>query len=176
MEIVPAQLSQHQSWLAARRRLNPKPKVEVKINDLTPNAVPMPLKIGTPQPEYSLTYGRPRRLMIDDFIRAACKHFNVSRIDFLSDRRPKNLFMPRQIAAYLARTMTGNSLPEIGRRFGGKDHTTIMHSVRKIERLRLEDDKVNADVEAIRSAVQSSCDAYQTTGGASCNSVQTTAI
>jgi hypothetical protein len=161
-------------------RLNPKPKVtaRIQINNLTPDAVSLPLNIGSPIPDYRISYGqapsvgKPR---IDDFIRAACRHFGVARDEFLSSRRPKNLYLPRQVAAYLARTLTDHSLPEIARRFGGRDHTTIMHSVAKIGRLLNEDEAIRAHVEAVRSEAESLCGAYQNNRSASCSYRQITA-
>ena len=63
------------------------------------------------------------------------RQYNVSRSDLLSSRRTANVVRPRQVAMYLAKTLTLRSLPEIGRRFGGRDHTTVLHAVRKIEAL-----------------------------------------
>jgi len=63
------------------------------------------------------------------------RQYNVSRSDLLSSRRTANVVRPRQVAMYLAKTLTLRSLPEIGRRFGGRDHTTVLHAVRKIEGL-----------------------------------------
>lgn len=75
---------------------------------------------------------RPR---IEQIQRAVCERFKVARNDLLSSRRTANVVHPRQIAMYLAKTMTLKSLPEIGRRFGGRDHTTVLHAVRKMSRL-----------------------------------------
>jgi chromosomal replication initiation ATPase DnaA len=66
---------------------------------------------------------------------AAITHFGLSRAEFFSERRTHDVVVPRQIAMYLAKIFTIRSLPEIGRRFGGKDHTTVLHAVRKIESL-----------------------------------------
>jgi chromosomal replication initiator protein len=70
--------------------------------------------------------------MIEDIQRTVARQYNVSRADLLSSRRTANVVRPRQIAMYLAKTLTLRSLPEIGRRFGGRDHTTVLHAVRKI--------------------------------------------
>jgi chromosomal replication initiator protein len=86
----------------------------------------------------------PKRVKIEDIQRAVARHYNVSRADMLSSRRTANVVRPRQIAMYLAKTLTLRSLPEIGRRFGGRDHTTVLHAVRKIEHLA-DTDKVLAD-------------------------------
>ena len=66
----------------------------------------------------------PKRVRIEDIQRIVSKHFNVSRADLLSSRRTRAIVRPRQIAMYLAKILTPRSLPEIGRRFGGRDHTT----------------------------------------------------
>jgi len=76
-----------------------------------------------------------KRVRIEDIQRIVARHYNVSRSDLLSSRRTANVVRPRQIAMYLAKTLTLRSLPEIGRRFGGRDHTTVLHAVRKIEGL-----------------------------------------
>jgi chromosomal replication initiator protein len=86
----------------------------------------------------------PRRVRIEDIQRVVARHFNVSKADLLSSRRTRTIVRPRQIAMYLAKVLTPRSLPEIGRRFGGRDHTTVLHAVRKIEEL-IEGDKALAD-------------------------------
>jgi chromosomal replication initiator protein len=86
----------------------------------------------------------PRRVRIEDIQRVVARHFNVSKSDLLSSRRTRTIVRPRQIAMYLAKVLTPRSLPEIGRRFGGRDHTTVLHAVRKIEEL-IEGDKTLAD-------------------------------
>src|SRR5438270_6873284 len=77
----------------------------------------------------------PKRVKIEDIQRVVARHYNVSRGDLLSSRRTANVVRPRQVAMYLAKTLTLRSLPEIGRRFGGRDHTTVLHAVCKIENL-----------------------------------------
>jgi chromosomal replication initiator protein len=77
----------------------------------------------------------PKRVKIEDIQRIVARQYNVSRADLLSSRRTANVVRPRQVAMYLAKTLTLRSLPEIGRRFGGRDHTTVLHAVRKIEGL-----------------------------------------
>jgi chromosomal replication initiator protein len=77
----------------------------------------------------------PKRVKIDDIQKLVASHYNISRADILSSRRTANVVRPRQIAMYLSKMLTLRSLPEIGRRFGGRDHTTVLHAVRKIEEL-----------------------------------------
>ena len=86
----------------------------------------------------------PRRVRIEEIQVVVARHYNVSKADLLSSRRTRTIVRPRQIAMYLAKTLTPRSLPEIGRRFGGRDHTTVLHAVRKIEGL-IEGDKTLAD-------------------------------
>ncbi len=81
----------------------------------------------------------PRRVKIDDIQKLVANHYNISRADILSSRRTANVVRPRQIAMYLSKVLTLRSLPEIGRRFGGRDHTTVLHAVRKIEELASKD-------------------------------------
>jgi chromosomal replication initiator protein len=87
----------------------------------------------------------PKRVKIDDIQKLVASHYNISRADILSSRRTANVVRPRQIAMYLSKVLTLRSLPEIGRRFGGRDHTTVLHAVRKIEEL-VSKDKSLAEV------------------------------
>ncbi len=75
----------------------------------------------------------PRRIKIEDIVKAVSRHFEVSKGDILSQRRHRSVVWPRQIGMYLAKQLTARSLPEIGRRFGNRDHTTVLHAIRKIE-------------------------------------------
>jgi len=95
-----------------------------------------------------------KRVRIEEIQRIVARHYNVSRSDLLSARRTANVVRPRQIAMYLAKTLTLRSLPEIGRRFGGRDHTTVLHAVRKIETLIGVDNALAAEVEALKSQLQ----------------------
>ena len=76
----------------------------------------------------------PRRIKIDDILRIVSRHFAVSKQDILSQRRHRSVVRPRQIGMYLAKHLTSRSLPEIGRRFGDRDHTTVLHAIRKIDK------------------------------------------
>ena len=75
--------------------------------------------------------------------------------DMLSKRRSRAIARPRQAAMYLAKTLTTRSLPDIGRRFGGRDHTTVIHAVKRIEALRLEDGQLNDNIEAVIESLKS---------------------
>ncbi|NVJ71327.1 MAG: chromosomal replication initiator protein DnaA [Alphaproteobacteria bacterium] len=87
-----------------------------------------------------------RKLTIDEIQRAVADYFNLRLAEMLSERRARNIARPRQVAMYLSKQLTSRSLPEIGRRFGGRDHTTVMHAVRKIEDLRRDDSQLDDDI------------------------------
>jgi chromosomal replication initiator protein len=92
----------------------------------------------------------PRRVKIDDIQKLVASHYNISRADILSSRRTANVVRPRQIAMYLSKVLTPRSLPEIGRRFGGRDHTTVLHAVRKIEELVAKDKSLAEVIELLK--------------------------
>jgi len=94
-----------------------------------------------------------RRITIDEIQRKVAEHYNIRLPDMHSARRARNVARPRQVAMYLAKQLTSRSLPEIGRKFGGRDHTTVMHAVRKVEELMVEDQQIAQDVEIIRRAL-----------------------
>ena len=96
----------------------------------------------------------PRKVKIEDIQKLVATHFNVSRADILSSRRSASVVKPRQIAMYLAKVLTLRSLPEIGRRFGGRDHTTVLHAVRKIEGAVNADATLKDDVELLKRMLQ----------------------
>jgi chromosomal replication initiator protein len=96
----------------------------------------------------------PKRVKIEDIQRVVARQYNVSRSDLLSSRRTANVVRPRQVAMYLAKTLTLRSLPEIGRRFGGRDHTTVLHAVRKIEGLVGADMALAEEIEILKRQLQ----------------------
>ncbi len=98
--------------------------------------------------------GGEKRVRIEDILKFVSRHYNVARTDILSARRTRTIVRPRQIAMYLAKTMTPRSLPEIGRRFGGRDHTTVLHAVRKIENERAKDEKLAEELDLIRRMIE----------------------
>jgi chromosomal replication initiator protein len=86
------------------------------------------------------------RIKIDDILKIVGRHYNVARTDLLSPRRARAVVVPRQIGMYLAKKLTARSLPEIGRRFGGRDHSTVLHAVRKIDEQIKGDEKLAREV------------------------------
>jgi chromosomal replication initiator protein len=95
-----------------------------------------------------------RKVTIDEIIRKVADHYNLRMSDLLSARRARQVARPRQVAMYLSKTLTSKSLPEIGRRFGGRDHTTVIHAVRKIEELKKTDNQIAEDVELLRRMLE----------------------
>lgn len=119
-------------WVDRQVRLNPLPKA-------TWFSIFGEIEIGDPiQPK------------IEEIVRIVRTQYSFSKIEFLSDRRFGPLVRSRQIAMYLAKKLTGRSLPEIGRRLGNRDHTTVLHAVRKIEHLLKTDLDLSAEVEALK--------------------------
>lgn len=96
----------------------------------------------------------PKRVKIEDIQRLVANHYNVSRADILSSRRTATVVRPRQIAMYLAKSLTLRSLPEIGRRFGGRDHTTVLHAVRKIEGMVMKDQELATEIDHLKRMLQ----------------------
>jgi len=92
----------------------------------------------------------PKKVKIEDIQKLVANHYNVSRADLLSSRRTATVVRPRQIAMFLSKILTPRSLPEIGRRFGGRDHTTVLHAVRKIEGLSANDRGLAQDIDYLK--------------------------
>ena len=97
-----------------------------------------------------------RRVRIEDILKIVSRHYKVPRNDLLSSRRSRDVVRPRQIAMYLAKALTSRSLPEIGRRFGGRDHTTVLHSVRKVEQMMKDDGDLFQEIELLKRMLEDS--------------------
>jgi chromosomal replication initiator protein len=95
-----------------------------------------------------------RRVRIEDILRIVSRHYKVPRNELLSSRRSRDVVRPRQIAMYLAKSQTSRSLPEIGRRFGGRDHTTVLHSVRKVEQMMKDDGDLCQEIELLKRMLE----------------------
>lgn len=96
-----------------------------------------------------------KRLSIEEIQRKVAEHYNVRLSDMIGPKRLRTIARPRQIAMYLCKQLTSRSLPEIGRRFGGRDHTTIMHGVRKIDELMASDTQMADDIHMLKRLLQS---------------------
>ncbi|MEP4377943.1 MAG: chromosomal replication initiator protein DnaA [Alphaproteobacteria bacterium] len=103
---------------------------------------------------HDLLRANDRRVTIEEIQKRVAEHFNIRLADMHSARRARAVARPRQVAMYLAKQLTSRSLPEIGRKFGGRDHTTVMHAVRKVEELRSADVGFNEDVELLRRMLE----------------------
>jgi chromosomal replication initiator protein len=95
-----------------------------------------------------------RRVTIEEIQKRVAEHFNIRFADMHSARRARAVARPRQVAMYLAKQLTSRSLPEIGRKFGGRDHTTVMHAVRKVEELCQADSSFCEDVDLLRRLLE----------------------
>src|SRR6185437_3970807 len=99
---------------------------------------------------HDLLRANERHVTIDEIQKKVAEHFNIKMAEMTSARRARIVARPRQVAMYLAKQLTPRSLPEIGRKFGGRDHTTVMHAVKKIEELTAADRALGEDVELLR--------------------------
>ena len=95
-----------------------------------------------------------RRVTVEEIQRKVSDHYNIRLSDMLGPKRLRSFARPRQIAMYLCKQLTSRSLPEIGRRFGGRDHTTVMHGVRRIEGLRNQDSQMSDDLDLLRRSLE----------------------
>ncbi len=163
MSIVDDFHKAHKQRLA---RLNMKPVTAVKsvapIETVEPVVLPMSAlnewidrqKQIHKKPWFSIISDRaiePRNVRLKEIQSTCAKRYAVSLRDILSQRRTANVVRPRQVAMYLAKTLTLRSLPEIGRSFGGRDHTTVLHAVRKIEHLITINPELSDEVAAIKA-------------------------
>ena len=95
-----------------------------------------------------------RKVTIEEIKRRVADYYSLRMNDLISPRRARSVARPRQVAMYLCKTLTSKSLPEIGRGFGGRDHTTVIHAVRKIEELRSSDTQIDEDIENLRRILE----------------------
>jgi chromosomal replication initiator protein len=96
-----------------------------------------------------------RRISIDEIQTRVSDHYRIRKAEMTSARRAREVARPRQVAMYLSKQLTPRSLPEIGRRFGGRDHTTVIHAVRQIEKLRAQDAELDADIRLLTRQLES---------------------
>ena len=96
-------------------------------------------------------FSQIRVITVDKIQNVVSNYFNIALSEMLSQRRSRPLARPRQIAMYLAKKMTSRSLPEIGRRFANRDHTTVIHAVKTITRISEQDDEMKKNINQIKS-------------------------
>lgn len=151
---TPRQIAEHRAHIARRQRMNG--------SALRPEPAPVP-----PPPKKVVMRPKPlwfrfaddceqpeRKITAADIKRAVADHFEVRVADIVSDRRDMVVIMPRQIGMYLTKQLTPLSYPQIGRQFGGRDHTTILHGVKKIARLLETDDRLAEVVSSISKQIR----------------------
>ncbi|MEL6618501.1 MAG: chromosomal replication initiator protein DnaA [Pseudomonadota bacterium] len=95
-----------------------------------------------------------RKITVEEIQRKVSEHYNIRLSDMIGPKRLRSYARPRQVAMYLSKHMTSRSLPEIGRRFGGRDHTTVMHGVKRIEELKQSDGQIAEDLELLRRSLE----------------------
>ncbi len=169
-QATPSQLAAHEAHKARVRRLFQPPRSPMPQPVGAPAAAPPPRpavpekswedrqrEIPMPRPAWFAIVGemplpQPKNPTVEQIIRACAAHFKVTMIDIKSPRRTADVVRPRQVAMYLAKQLTMKSLPDIGRRFGGRDHTTVLHAVRKIGAMVHRDADVAFEVAHIEAA------------------------
>jgi chromosomal replication initiator protein len=144
-------------WLARQLTANGR-DLEGAVNRMLAHATLSGEPIDLPTAEQAIKdlirTREPRKVKIEDIQRLVANHYNVSKADILSSRRTATVVKPRQIAMYLSKALTLRSLPEIGRRFGGRDHTTVLHAVRKIEGLATADMALAGEIDLLKRMLQ----------------------
>ena len=119
------------------------------------NLIGRPITLETTQDVlHDVLRANDRKVTIEEIQKRVAEHFNIRLSEMYSSRRARAVARPRQIAMYLAKQLTARSLPEIGRKFGGRDHTTVMHAVRKVEELKSTDNGFGEDVELLRRMLE----------------------
>lgn len=119
------------------------------------NLVGRPITIETTQEVLrDLLRANDRRITIEDIQKRVAEHYNIRISEMHSARRARAVARPRQVAMYLAKQLTSRSLPEIGRKFGGRDHTTVMHAVKRIDELRQTDSVLSEDIDLLKRMLE----------------------
>jgi chromosomal replication initiator protein len=131
--------------------------LEGAVNRLLANDIsgqPVTLETAEREMRDLIRPAEPKRVRIEDIQRVVARQYNVSRSDLLCSRRTANVVRPRQVAMYLAKILTLRSLPEIGRHFGGRDHTTVLHAVRKMDALIATDTALAEEIAVLKRQLQ----------------------
>ena len=133
-------------------------EMEGALNRLVAHAtlVGTPISLETAQIVLQdLLKSNNKKISIEEIQKKVAEHYNIRLTDMHSPRRSRSVARPRQVAMYLAKSITSRSLPEIGRKFGGRDHTTVMHAVKKIEELKQDDNNFHDDIELLKRLIDS---------------------
>lgn len=149
-----------QNYRAVRNRVNqwkPRPKpCEAVMQIEQPEIRPVEEKPMDAPASVTVIMTQSGFPTIASIIAVVCAKYGVTRTDILSHRRTRNVVVPRQIAIVLAKRLTLRSLPELGRRFGNRDHTTILHAINKISRMRADDPAFDAELQALERELKPS--------------------
>ncbi len=149
--------------LASRKRLQavfyapkPEPRDVPKFRVMRKKFVEDPYapRCEWPRRDWLLIEGVQRRPTLKQIVAASSLHFNVPEIEILSHRRTRNIVIPRQVAMYIAKSLTLRSLPEIARHFDGRDHTTAIASIRRIQSLIPKDESIRTAIEKIKQKLE----------------------
>jgi chromosomal replication initiator protein len=145
------------TWLARQLTANGR-DLEGAVNRMLAHATlsgtPLDLLTAETAIKDLIRTREPKKVKIEDIQRLVASHYNISKSDILSSRRTATVVRPRQIAMFLSKALTLRSLPEIGRRFGGRDHTTVLHAVRKIESLTGLDTALAGEIDLLKRMLQ----------------------
>jgi hypothetical protein len=156
--MTPLQMELHTERKARLARMAPRPRISA-VPTPTPATDQKPVKTWfrfIPDGTVVAFPGRSSNVLrIADIQRTVAEHFKVTLLDLNSARRTGDIVRPRQIAMYLARKLTSKSLPEIGRRCGRKDHTTVLHAVTVCERILKEEEKLAPDIRELSAKLES---------------------
>jgi hypothetical protein len=149
--------SQAAAWAKRQQRLKrmvPVVPLVAPVIEVPPKPKAAPVLPALPAVKpiwFSIIESGPRRYYLQEIQLAVCEHFGISMLDLNGPRKMQQQTIPRTIAYYICKVLTGRSLPEIGRRFGNRDHTTVLHGVRKIEALLGKSDQATVNhINAIR--------------------------
>lgn len=143
----------HRRHMERKLRLFPPSQIE-ECEAPPPPQEPPPEIIDVPN--FLPIRSEPPRITTRYIQHVVAQYYGITVLDIISERRTKNVVCPRQVAMYLAKTLTLRSLPEIGRRFGGRDHTTALHGVRKISSLLEIDQELADDIALLRKQLEAS--------------------
>ena len=141
----------------ARRITNSIRELEGALNRIAAYAMMTGKEIDVPFVEEVLANvlrANQRRISIDEIQTRVAAHFSIRKAEMTSARRAREVARPRQVAMYLSKQLTPKSLPDIGRRFGGRDHTTVIHAVKRIESLRAADAELDADIRMLQRQLE----------------------
>ncbi|WP_407696147.1 chromosomal replication initiator protein DnaA [Sphingomicrobium marinum] len=141
----------------ARRITNSIRELEGALNRIAAYAMMTGRDIDVPFVEEVLANvlrANQRRISVDEIQTQVAEHFRIRKAEMTSARRSRDIARPRQVAMYLSKQLTPKSLPDIGRRFGGRDHTTVIHAVKQIERLRAADAELDADIRLLQRQLE----------------------